>query len=414
MKTERKPRARAKSNLAGKPPARSLPADTRKPDVKSRAVLLAVMGTSPAILTETVWALAQGDDRHPPVIPDEVVAITTCQGRDKINAQLLASPPDGSGQSIWQSLRRTLLGADAVAEPRLTLRIEVIARPAPLTGQLTLLTDILTLEDNLAAAEFIFQHVRAHVSADDTRLIASLAGGRKTMSSLLHATFSHLARPQDRLTHILVNEPFDGAVQPLFFYPGQPQQKLTDRGGKVWTARDARLLLADVPFAPMRLRFPDIEKIPMRFHTLLKTYSETWQRDATEPARIELHHTPPRVVVDGLSVELESERQLTVIQFLLRANRERWVQKNQDEALAIFKATHGYPPESGNVPPALKATLEKLSAAGQKKPGPEWIKNATTDDIKRPLSYWRRLLEKKGSRWVPPKRDLRFPPFELV
>ena len=41
---------------------------------KPQVVLLAVTGMTPAVLTETVWALARQD---PPVIPDRVVVVTT-------------------------------------------------------------------------------------------------------------------------------------------------------------------------------------------------------------------------------------------------------------------------------------------------------------------------------------------------
>jgi hypothetical protein len=103
-----------------------------------------------------------------------------------------------------------------------------------------------------------------------------------------------------------------------------------------------------------------------------------------------------------------------VIEFLLAANEKQWLQKNHDEALEIFQAWHGHPKDLGNVRPALKTTIEKLGRQRQQKPGPAWIKDAIRDDIKRPLSYWRRELEKQGSRWIPPVRDLRFPSFKLV
>lgn len=57
------------------------------------------------------------------------------------------------------------------------------------------LDDIWEQEQNLAAAEFILGQVREHTNASDRLLIASLAGGRKTMSALLHAAVSHLGRP---------------------------------------------------------------------------------------------------------------------------------------------------------------------------------------------------------------------------
>ena len=211
-----------------------------------------------------------------------------------------------------------------------------------------------------------------------------------------------------------MEEPFDGGVKPLFFFPEQPTQTLTARDGKTYQARDARLQLADVPFAPLRLRFPDIADIPTRFRDLVETYCEVFKRDANEPAVVQLLDHPPRLVVNGLTTELESERQLLVWQFLLEANREEWVQKDQAEALEIFKAWQGHAPELNRVRPALRKTVEQLHEKHKAKPGPTWVGQATSDDIKRPLSFARRKLEKDGSRWQPPKRDLRLPPFRWV
>ena len=46
-----------------------------------RTILVAGMGTSPAVLTETVWALAH---QAQPVVPDEVVVITTKSGKEAL------------------------------------------------------------------------------------------------------------------------------------------------------------------------------------------------------------------------------------------------------------------------------------------------------------------------------------------
>jgi|CZKV01.1.fsa_nt_gi CRISPR-associated protein (TIGR02584 family) len=378
------------------------------------ATLIAVVGTSPAILTETIWALAKPSGETPLVIPEEVIAITTTQGRDKITEQLLTPSVDFGGQTVWQTLRLALLGSGAVMDSRLTMRIAVIERSDPKTGLTEPLADIRDREQNLVAAEFILRQVRDQTSSKDRRLIASLAGGRKTMGALLHAAFSHLGRPQDRLTHILVDEPFDGGLQPLFFFPEQPTQALTARNGKNYQAREARLELADVPFAPLRLRFPDIADIPTRFRDLVQTYIDTFKRDATKPAVIELLHDPARVVVDGLRVELESERQLTVIRFLLEGNRKEWLHKDQGEATEIFKAWHGYAPQLNLIRPALRPTVEKLYSERKAKVGDAWIAKATADDIKRPLSFLRTALVKANAVWAPPQRDLRLPPFRLV
>ena len=44
-----------------------------------RTVLIAGMGTSPAVLTETVWALAH---QKKPVVPDGIVALITKIGKE--------------------------------------------------------------------------------------------------------------------------------------------------------------------------------------------------------------------------------------------------------------------------------------------------------------------------------------------
>ena len=60
-------------------------------------VLLALVGMSPAVLTETVWTLVTEKN----IIPDEVVVLTTTEGRVKIKKELLDS-------GIWKKLKGTL------------------------------------------------------------------------------------------------------------------------------------------------------------------------------------------------------------------------------------------------------------------------------------------------------------------
>src|SRR6516164_11043285 len=68
-------------------------------------VLLAVTGMSPAILTETVWALAQ---ENPPVVPDRVVVLTTTAGKEQIERQLFTPQPHFNNQCGWDCLRAKL------------------------------------------------------------------------------------------------------------------------------------------------------------------------------------------------------------------------------------------------------------------------------------------------------------------
>src|SRR5437667_4833143 len=100
MKAERKPRKTNRSS--SQRPKQEYGA--AQPPTNSEVVLLAVIGMSPAILTETIWALA---DEQPPVIPDRVVVVTTLQGREQVK-QLFVETPALKKQSPWSALRHAL------------------------------------------------------------------------------------------------------------------------------------------------------------------------------------------------------------------------------------------------------------------------------------------------------------------
>ena len=71
-----------------------------------RSVLFALCGMSPAVITETVWALAHASPRE---LPDRVVVLTTRKGRDAIRRDLLDS-------GVWAALRAALkVGAGRLA-----------------------------------------------------------------------------------------------------------------------------------------------------------------------------------------------------------------------------------------------------------------------------------------------------------
>jgi CRISPR-associated protein (TIGR02584 family) len=115
------------------------------------ATLLAVTGLSPAIVTETVWALAH---EKPRCLPARVVFITTATGAAKIKEQLHTPLPALGGQTAWQALRTALKAKDdelIAEEPRL------IGMANKKTGTFDPLPDIQTREENDIAASFILE-----------------------------------------------------------------------------------------------------------------------------------------------------------------------------------------------------------------------------------------------------------------
>ena len=209
-----------------------------------QVVLLSLVGQTPAVLTETIWALAH---QSSPCIPDRVVVVTTKSGGEKLTKKLFA-------EKCWAGFKVAL--AESGADLSNKLRFGPIPdsiRVIPNAQRDRELDDIRSLEDNEAVAEFLMEVVRGFTENDSIRLVVSLAGGRKTTSALLHSVMTLLGRAQDTITHIIVEEPW--AFHPDFLYPGCDGTFIDPQSGETISSREAQLYLTEVPFVPLRYLF---------------------------------------------------------------------------------------------------------------------------------------------------------------
>lgn len=203
---------------------------------RQRHILLCVAGLTPQIITETLYALTQ--QRRERV--DEIRVITTGSGRDKI-VKALFDPQYGQFYAFCR---------DYQIDPA-SIRFDETLIRLLYAPDRRMLDDIRTVADNTYAANQICEIVREVTRQPDTRLHASAAGGRKTMSIYLTAAMQLFGRVQDRLSHVLVHERFE--THPDFFYiPPTPRLlDIKDRQGtpigQVSTA-EATIELADIPF----------------------------------------------------------------------------------------------------------------------------------------------------------------------
>lgn len=288
---------RSTKTRAGKGAASASRGSTSKKRTSTRTILLAVSGMSPAILTETVWALAH---EKLPVIPDEVVVLTTTKGARDIHTQILEPRREWGDASPWATLRRKILGATAETDPHLQFASpRVIELPDPKSGVKRPAEDLRTPAENAAAADFILDEVRKLTENPDIRVVASIAGGRKTMGALLYAAMSLLGRETDRLTHVLVSEPFDQCRE--FFFPDQPIAEISWGNGRKLHAADARIDLADIPFVPLRNLFErDLAQRPGSFAALVAAASK--QLVLAPPKKVRVLTAEPKISIDGTEV----------------------------------------------------------------------------------------------------------------
>lgn len=213
---------------------------TPEPQTHSRRILLCVTGMSPQIVTETIYALAQAER---PFIPTEIHILTTVAGAAQAKAALL-HPDGGKFHELLADYPR--LGSPCFAEDQIHVITDAAGQP---------LADIRTPEENAAAADAITARV-AELSADETAALhVSIAGGRKTMGFYLGYAFSLFARPQDRLSHVLVSSPFES--HPDFFFPPAKPRRLATRDGKHIDTADAVVTLAEIPVVRLRHGLPE-------------------------------------------------------------------------------------------------------------------------------------------------------------
>jgi CRISPR-associated protein (TIGR02584 family) len=288
-------------------------------------ILLAVTGMSPAVLTETLWALAHEPE---PVIPARVIALTTAAGRETLRQRLFNPSPALANQAPWEALRAALQheGHDLTARLRFGPTpddIRVITALDPVAGQSRELADIRDRADNEAAADFFLEQVRAIVENPDTHLIVSVAGGRKTMSALLYACLTLVGRETDRLTHVLVSDPFD--TLPDFWFPAQPGGPLrpvrSDQPAESVHPADARVDLADVPFVPLRNLFQrELGAKPGSFLRLVERCRTGIRQRAAEHLKLTLDTARAELDVNGQTLKL-TPAEMLVACFLARRAR---------------------------------------------------------------------------------------------
>lgn len=209
------------------------------PESCPRRILLAVTGMSPQVVTETLWALAVGQD--PPFVPTEIHLVTTGTGERLLREGLLAPGGPLGGLCADYGLPRALASAAAVH-----VITDRDGRP---------LDDIRGSADNEAAADFLTDIVRSFTEDASSALHVSLAGGRKTMGYYLGYAVSLFGRPQDRLSHVLVDP--DHESRPDFFYPPPVRGRVSPRGGrKGKPPASAVIELAVIPFVRLRDDLP--------------------------------------------------------------------------------------------------------------------------------------------------------------
>ena len=205
--------------------------------------LLAVVGLSPQVITETLFALHQQGKRV-----DSIHIITTRQGKEMINA-LLISPKDGKYYQYLKEYgidRSTIdFGFDNVHTVKNANGVEI--------------DDIDGEEENEWLIKKCLELTFQLTSDPNASVFFSIAGGRKTMSACLLVAAQFYGRPQDRVYHVLLSPEFE-SNKDFFYSPRKSVSiELKDKNGQPYIkeTRHAKITLVPIPFVSVRQQISD-------------------------------------------------------------------------------------------------------------------------------------------------------------
>lgn len=195
-----------------------------------KTILLCVMGTSPQVLTETIYAIHMQNKPF----PDEVYLITSANAKKKAvewlfdNRQIEHLKTHHKLPDFKFELSHILLMQDSNGVAVLNGRDE---------------------DDQQSIADSITRIVAEFTADKDCRIHASIAGGRKTMAFYMGYAMSIFGREQDIISHVFVSKDFEFSEQ--FFFPTLNDNYIV-KHDKVLNTKDAKVTLAEIPFVRMQ------------------------------------------------------------------------------------------------------------------------------------------------------------------
>lgn len=214
-------------------------------ETAQETILIQLTGQTPAVLTGTLWGLAHEEE---PVFPDRIVALTTSQGATKMRHVFFE-------EGGWAQFREALEAKGFEIEGKLRFGpVGDAIRVCPSQDRQRELEDVRSADDAEALADYCMETLRGFTESDQTRIIVSIAGGRKASSALLHSVMTLMARNGDRITHVLVPSAWER--QRAYLFPGCPGDFWDEEGNPMDSAQ-VEVTLMDVPFVPMRYFFKD-------------------------------------------------------------------------------------------------------------------------------------------------------------
>ena len=214
-------------------------------------------------------------------------------------------------KNVWESLKADLIKRKIDIADKLILGDDSWKIFANTEKQR--LEDLLTTDDNLAAADKMLAELRKY-DEPSTQILLSIAGGRKTMSALALQCMSLLGREGDKVYHVLVNSPFDNPkLMPPFFFPEKKGKKWAERkiGDDCKVTDDmAQINLFNVPYIRVRPLYE--EKLKEKVVSFSKLCERIQDKINRKPV-LKISKKKDKVWLDGKEINLTAPEFYTLL-----------------------------------------------------------------------------------------------------
>ena len=277
-------------------------------------ILLFSTGLSPQVVTESIYYHTQ--IRKPSLRIDAIHIITDAKCEPLVINELL---PDNNGW-LLKLANDYQINPSEVKLPLENIHILKDSSGKPLR-------DLLTVKENQAAVKIVFKLIRDLTTDDQTRLIASVAGGRKTMSVIVGQAMQFYAREQDLLTHVIVEDCIIGVKD--FFYP-TPISKKVKIKGKIVDYHDVKIYLDEIPFIRLRPILGNflMESTETSLISLVKSAQEQIE-DMLKPIKISINQKAKQLSITGELVNLPAKN-LAIYILLLKLRMTKYKSDNNE------------------------------------------------------------------------------------
>ncbi|MDH2998914.1 CRISPR-associated protein [Pasteurellaceae bacterium LFhippo2] len=298
----------------------------------NKRILLSVTGMSPAVVTETLYALVVEKN----FIPTEIQVITTIQGKDRLLATLLGNETRKGALQEFIEDYGSQYGIESIHFDENSIHIIENSEGEKLP-------DIRTPQENEFAADNIVKLVGNLCQDDETQLHVSIAGGRKTMGFFMGYALSLYGREQDSMSHVLVSEGYENI--PEFNYP-KPYSYIIKRKVRAvdgtenyeeLDAKNGKVMLAEIPWVRLGLGVPS-ELLNNRI-----SYSDSVSKAQQLLERPHLKfHSPiySRKVNFGNKEIKLSHKGYSLLLSLIISKKKGWEYYSNDETMEIYSSIY--------------------------------------------------------------------------